>query len=197
MPSKLQKLIFSSAVFAVALAGCLPSRRGEYHVAQAVSVDEPSDEADRFWLTIQDTLRRHDFTLDRVDRPSGVISTLPEGSQHYFEFWRRDVNTREDFWEATLNPLRRRAEVTVTRSDDGRWSEVSVAVYKQRLSAPDRQFNSTGAAYQYFGESLPSTTGAASVTAAQDRWIDQGRDPAMEELLLHEILRDAPDAATP
>ena len=67
-----------------------------------------------------------------------------------------------------------------------------MVVHKERLSSLDRQFNSTGAAYQYFGESLPSTTGQSKVTAKDDRWIDCGRDPAMEDYLLRRILTRSP-----
>jgi hypothetical protein len=139
------------------------------------------------WEAAQETLRRHRFHLDQVDRRAGVITTIPEGSQHFFEFWRHDVQTGPDFWEATLNPIRRRAEVRVSRADDGTWTQLAVVVHKQRLSSPDRQFNSTGAVYQFFGANLPATTGEPRVTVEDDRWLDLGRDPAMEEYLLRAI----------
>ena len=66
-----------------------------------------------------------------------------------------------------------------------------MVVHKERLSSPDRQFNSTGAVYQYFGESLPSTTGLERVTAEHDTWLDIGRDLAMEEYLLRGLLQRA------
>ena len=116
---------------------------------------------------------------------------MPETSQHFFEFWRHDVETRRDSWEASLNPIRRWVEVTVARGNDETWAGLSVVVHKERLSSPDRQFNSTGAAYQYFGDNLPSTTGLARVTAEDDRWLDLGRDPAMEDYLLRIILGGA------
>ena len=116
---------------------------------------------------------------------------MPETSQHFFEFWRHDVETGHDSWEASLNPIRRWVEVAVTRGNDQTWAELSVVVHKERLSSPDRQFNSTGAAYQYFGDNLPSTTGLARVTAEDDRWLDVGRDPAMEDHLLRVILGGA------
>lgn len=168
--------------------GCFSPRRGEYQSSHPVSVTEPSEQAEQLWEAVQETLRRSRFQLDRIDRPAGVITTLPEASQHFFEFWRHDVDTSKDAWEATLNPMRRRVEVSLTRADDGPWTQLAVVVRKERLSSPDRQFNSSGAAYQYFGESLPSTTGSSRVTAKEDRWLDCGRDPAMEDFLLRRIL---------
>jgi len=169
--------------------GCVSPRRGEYQSSRPVSVAEPSEDADQLWEAVQETLRRGRFQIDRVDRPAGIVTTLPEASQHFFEFWRHDVDTQRDAWEATLNSMRRWVEVSLTREGDGPWTQLAVVVHKERLTSPDRQFNSSGAAYQYFGESLPSTTGKAQVGAKDDRWLDCGRDPAMEDYLLRAILR--------
>lgn len=172
--------------------GCASRRRGEYQSARPVSVSEPSEQADLLWEAVQETLRRGRFQIDRVDRVAGVITTMPETSQHFFEFWRHDVDTPRDAWEATLNPMRRWVEVSLTREGDGPWTQLAVVVHKERLTSHDRQFNSSGAAYQYFGESLPSTTGKSKVTAKEDHWLDCGRDPAMEDYLLREILERCP-----
>lgn len=172
--------------------GCFSPRRGGYQSSHPVSIAEPSEQADQLWEAVQDTLRRGRFQLDRIDRQDGVITTMPEASQHFFEFWRHDVNTSRDAWEATLNPMRRWVEVTLTKTDDGPWTQLAVVVHKERLSSPDRQFNSSGAAYQYFGDSLPSTTGPSRVTAKDDRWLDYGHDAAMEDYLLRKILTRCP-----
>ena len=172
-------------------AGCLGPLRDDYRSSQPVAIGDPSPEADQVWEAVQETLRRHRFQLDRVDRRAGAVTTMPLTSQHLFEFWRHDVDTGPDLWESTLNPLRRWVEVTVARGDDKSWTELTVAVHKERLSSPDRQFNSTGAAYQFFGDNLPSTEGIMRVTAEDDMWLDQGRDPAMEDYLLRDILERA------
>ena len=174
-----------------AASGCGAPQAKDYVSTRQLAIGDRSAEADQLWGSIQDTLRRHSFALDRVDRRAGVVSTMPETSQHFFEFWRHDVETRRDSWEASLNPIRRWVEVSVARGDDETWAGLSVMVHKERLSSPDRQFNSTGAAYQYFGDNLPSTTGLARVTAEDDRWLDVGRDSAMENHLLRVILRGA------
>lgn len=177
--------------------GCLGPRRNDYHSSGPMTVVDPSPQADRIWDSAQEALRQHRFRLDRLDRRAGIITTMPETSQSLVEFWRHDVDTWPDLWEATLNPIRRWVEVIVSRGEDGRWVELEVVVHKERLSSPDRQFNSTGAAYQYFGGNLPSTAGAVEVTPEEDVWLDLGRDPAMEELLLNAIFESAGLGANP
>lgn len=181
-----ESILVPITVLALCSAGCL-------RPFQAHDSDDPpatravaTQDSDCLWEAVQESLRRGGYRLDRVDREAGIVTTMPETSQHFFEVWRRDVNTREDFWEGSLNSIRRWVEVNVSGA-----SEVSVVVHKERLSSLDRQFNSTGAAYQYFGENLPSTTGKVKVTAEDDHWIDRGRDPAMERYVLDAILERA------
>ena len=173
------------------IANCAAPRPASYVSTRLVDPLLVAEGGDRVWSAAQDVLRASRFRLDRVDRRAGVITTMPVTSQSILEFWRHDVATREDLWESTINPLRRWVEIAVRRGSDGRWEELAVVVHKERLSAPDRQFNTTGAAYQYFGDRLPSTTGAAEVSVADDRWLDRGRDPAMEAYLLQAILARA------
>lgn len=171
-------------------SGCGVPARNDYVSACRVAAVPPEAD-DPLWDAAQETLRREGFRPDRVDRRAGLITTLPETSRHFFEFWRRDVITRRDFWEATVNPIRRRVEVSLGTDVGSGERSVSVAVFKQRLSSPDRQFNSTIAAYRYFGDSLPSTTGLARITPENDRWLDMGRDPALEDHLLRKLLQRA------
>jgi hypothetical protein len=168
--------------------GCLGPRRADYQSSAALSAGAEPERTDQLWSAALEVLRGHDLRLDRVDRANGVVTTLPETSQHFYEFWRRDVATREDFWDATLNPLRRWVEVSFAHHDDGAWTGVAVVVHKERMTSPDRQFNCSGAAYEFFGDTLPSTSGIVRVTAEHDHWVGCGTDPAMAERLLREIL---------
>lgn len=189
--------------------GCLPAKREAYRSSAPIGVAFDSPESDRLWNAAREVLRDHRFTLDRVDRRRGVITTMPETSQGIGEFWRSDVATREDLWESTLNAIRRKAtirfvgpasdDLAATGSDSAgtrelpaggdarQWTSIEVVVRKERFASKERQFTSTGAVYQVFGSQLPSITGEP-ITEADDRWVDHGRDPAMEERLVEEIL---------
>lgn len=182
----------------ITLAVCLTFGCHRAHRAEDSKSNDPTQtqmtgfSGDCVWEAAQETLRRQGYKLDRVDREAGVITTLPETSKHFFEFWRHDVDTRADFWEATFIPMRRWIEVTIGSAAHA--SEVNVVVHKEQLSSLDRQFNSSGAALQYFGENLPSTTGKEKITAEDDRWIDRGRDPAMEQYVLAAIRKQLSEA---
>ncbi len=172
--------------------GCLGPRRDDYRSTQPINIANRSDDADRLWSSVRDTLREHRFRLDRVDRRAGVVTTFANTSQQFFEWWRHDVDSWPDYWDATLNPVARRVEVTIAGQDDAAtWRDVSVVVYKERFSAPDRQFNSSTASFDFFSYKLPSTTGIEVISPDDETWIPQGRDAAMEERLLLSILDGA------
>ncbi len=171
--------------------GCGGPRRGDYVSTARISMPADHPAQQQLWEAIAETLREEGFRLDRLDQRAGLVTTFPETSKHFFEFWRHDVDTRQDFWEATINPIRRAAEVSLQPSPGDAAQELTVVVRKEQLSSPDRQFNSTIAAYQIFGNSLPSTTGMARITPEHDYWFDCGRDEAMEDYLRRRILARA------
>lgn len=148
--------------------------------------DAATDEA--LWNAVQDSIRDYRFRIDRVDAIAGVVTSWPETSKQMVEFWRHDAVTLYDMWESTINPIRRWIEVRVEKQPDQAQRLVAVTVHKERLSSPDRQFNNSTAAYRYFGESLPSTTGITRVTPEHDRWLSMGRDPALEARLVDRIV---------
>ncbi len=173
-------------------SGCATNRDRVLNSSHHWPVAESLDTQDRLWAAAKETIRRLGYRLDRVDRRAGVISTLPEMSQQLFEFWRHDVDTPQDLWESAFNPIRRRVDIAMRTSlDEPGQMTLEVIVTKQRISSLDRQFNSTIAAYQFFGSGLPATTGQQQSTQVVDKWIDMGRDPAMEDYLLRQILQRA------
>jgi hypothetical protein len=62
-----------------------------------------------------------------------------------------------------------------------------VTVNKERLSAPERQYNNSAAVLRLYGSDLPGEGGEARLTRKDDYWIDEGRDGAMERWILRRI----------
>ncbi|HUU82610.1 MAG TPA: hypothetical protein VM243_03805 [Phycisphaerae bacterium] len=165
-------------------------------MSQGVQLADETD-FDVLWESCQEVLRRHHFRLDRVDRRGGTITTFPETSQNLFEFWRHDVDTAYDLWESTLRTVCRRAIVQVDRDEGSGQGLFTVTVYRQTFATPERQFNNSAATLRVFGETLPGVAGEPLLTRADDYWIDDGRDGAMENRLVERILRRAGMPPTP
>jgi len=137
--------------------------------------------------TCLDVLRDYRFKLDRVDRRLGVITTLPTTSQQVFEFWRDDVNTTYDLMEATLLTIRRRVEIQLHGEGDPSRRTLVVNVYREKFSTPDRQYNTSSAAFRVFSRTLPSTEGETIVPERDNVWFPAGRDGMLERRLIEEI----------
>ncbi len=135
-----------------------------------------------------DVLRKHRFRLDQTDLRTGRITTYHVGSRHFFEFWRQDVATAYDAWEATLTSIRRRAAVEIRSAPAGAGCRVAVTVEKQRFSTPERQVTNSAAAAHYLGRTLPTFATGKPLQPQDSYWIDLGRDPEMERILRKEIL---------
>jgi hypothetical protein len=166
--------------------GCEPAPQPVELTRQQLEF-ESIEEYDGFFDGCVETLRLSGFELDRIDRRDGIITTFPVTSKHFFEFWRRDVDTRHDWFEASLLPLRRKVEVNLDRPEGGISGTLVVKVTRERLSAPDRQYNTSGAAFLVFSQGLPATTGKPIVPSRDEYWIADGRDGAMEARLLREM----------
>jgi hypothetical protein len=155
---------------------------------QAFVMADPA-QLDELWDTCQTVLRRSRFRLDRVDRRSGTITTFPVTSMQFFEFWRHDVNSAYHLADASMHTVRRRAAIELEPADtDPLTVAVYVTVNVERLSAPERQFNNSAMALRFFGNELPGAGGQKQLRRADDYWVEQGRDAAMEGYLLGEIV---------
>ncbi len=168
------------------IVGCTPVQRDGDPMMQDFAVADQS-ELNELLETCENVLRDQGFRIDRVDRRAGVLTTHPETSKHFFEVWRKDVATGYDLWESSLNTIRRTVEIQTEPDLVKGETHMTVTVKRERLSAPDRQFNNSIAAFQFYGDTLPSATTGERVTSADVEWIEDGRDLVMEELLINKI----------
>ncbi len=136
----------------------------------------------RLWESCLDVLRAQRFRIDREDLRAGVITTFPETSQQFFEFWRHDVDTAYDFAEASLRTVRRRVTVQLTPAVQPGTYELTVTVDKERMHLPERQVTNAAAALRIFGTGLPSTAGLP-VGKEPATWTFESRDYALEQRL--------------
>ncbi len=156
---------------------------------QATLLAASDDDFRGLWEACQGVLRRHRFEIDRKDLRAGLITTFPQTSQHFLEFWRHDVDTPFDLAESSVSTVRRSVTVQISKPQaDGEYV-VDVTVNKERLHAVERQINNTAAALRVFSADLPTTAGRKFDPATDMTWAPTGRDAAMEQRLLDLIRR--------
>ena len=182
-----QMLVDTAVLGLVFCAGCAaPARTGAPLAHTFATTDK--GQCEWLWEASQSVLRENRFVLDRVDRRAGVISTHPETSQQFFEFWRHDVDVPYDSWEATLRTVRRSVRIDVESDVEAGTSKLTIAVRRERFATPERQFNNSIAAFRAFGDELPEVQTGRPVTTADNYWIADGRDLNMERYLLDKII---------
>jgi len=145
--------------------------------------------ADALWQAAQAVLRDRGFRFAQCNARQRRITTFPVVSGHFFEFWRHDVANLAGAVEASIQHVRRYVEVSI--NPDGSGHPLDVRVFKQRFSAPERQFNSSASAYHIFSEQLPAARTGARIRANDETWIDAGRDRDLERVLTNEIISTA------
>lgn len=178
--------LFAAAAFGLA-AGCHQPAQPEYQTAAVVSVPD-EQQLDRLWNACTDVLRRYELRPDREDRRAGVITTAAVTSAHWFEFWRQDVVSASAWAESNLATMRRAATVRIDPAERPDEYVLAVRVDVERLSTPERQVTSAAGGLQIFGTKLPTASGELVKDASADRWIAQGRDAALELVLLSRII---------
>lgn len=178
-------------IAAFAAAACLgchePGAPAGPTVARVTAADE--QEFDRLWDSTADVLRAHNLWPDRQDRLSRVITTFPDTSPQYWEFWRPFPTSDFARLEANIGTVRRQAEVRFAATAQANEYDLSVRVDVERYCLAERQATDAASAFQLFGAKLPTAEGRAEPGQADAYWLPIGRDGQMESALLDRILR--------
>jgi hypothetical protein len=152
----------------------------------------PGTDFQRVWETIVDVVDDY-FRIEREEPvrlagnvlTEGRLDTFPEVSSTVLEPWRRDTASSYDKTEATLQTMRRRAQVRVMPAEGGFW--VDLAVYKELEDMLQPEQATAGRA------TFPTeSTQIRIISAVGDQemhqgWIPKGRDPNLEQLMLCQL----------
>lgn len=153
---------------------------------------------DFFWDTLVDAIDDH-YHIEREDRvrlintPQGP--TLTEGRIDTFylsastlvEPWAYDTVTFYDKLEATFQSIRKKAVVHVTPTEQGGFL-VEVAVYKELEDLMQPMNSPAGTATLRHDTSQQHVRQAITAQPEVSGWIPQGRDPALEQRIIHTLL---------
>jgi hypothetical protein len=207
-------LVTAATAVAIALgwlSGCItgPSNPAATQPATAVDVatsqptywlNQPGvaevhgNDFNTLWESAKDTVRAYQFTFDRQDFRSGVLTTAPEISKQIFEVWRDDAGTAYDAWAATMGAIRRTIRFEVARNSDNTFTLVP-KVLVERQSIFERRV--TDVSQYRFAFAGPGRVQPARTVVTLDPetyqdvpvkyWYSIGRDAAMERELAEKV----------
>jgi hypothetical protein len=116
----------------------------------------------------------------------GRIETAPLDGATVLEPHRKDSVGSFNRWESTFQSIRRRATVRVIPDPNGYLVEVIVMKELEDLAKPEK--GTVGPASFYSDQTLPShRLEEYTRTHTSPRWIQLGRDPALEQRILMDI----------
>lgn len=147
----------------------------------------PAAEQKPAMTAAEDVLAKMHFTIDKSDAEYGFIRTRPLRAGQSFEFWRKDNVGEFNSAEANLHTIRRTAEMNFNKQDGQLCIECVTRV--ERLSMPERETVSTSSAAGLFTKSGGKTQRLKLYPDQQEqmRWIDLGRDNALETEILRQL----------
>jgi hypothetical protein len=163
-----------------------------YWLARPPSATADSEDFASLWRACRRAAIASSFTIDRVDFRGGLMTTLPQVSRQFFEFWRNDVATPRDVIESSLDTIRRTVHFEVRKRDDGRF-EAAPKVVVERFSLAERRITTVARFAEIF--TVEQTEG----NRARDRyggdlpdmyWYATGRDTALEKRLADSVRHD-------
>ncbi|NQT15599.1 MAG: hypothetical protein HQ582_22775 [Planctomycetes bacterium] len=145
------------------------------------------------WETVADVV--DDYFTIREEEPvrlaedvliEGRLDTFPTVGSTLFEPWRGDSVGPYDKLESTLQSMRRYATVRVIPAQGGYL--VDVAVFKELEDLAQPVHASAGAATFRYDTSLTRVVNPVGEQGTGAGWIDKGRDRALEQRIIGEVL---------
>lgn len=183
----LRTMLLALALVAMTMgSGCaLWGHRQSSGVAVANPFFIASSNQEVVWERVVDVLHDYRFEIARENRLDGVIETDYKVGSSCLEPWHTETVGFENRLESTLQSIRRRATVSLVPAEGGYL--VQVEVFQEIEDVPGGGNNSPGGAT--FQESAPLQRDLELVVGqtAPSGWIPQGRDPALEQDMLHRL----------
>ena len=184
---KLRPVVFLTCIAILPLAGC-GEPRGEVALRPVCA---PIAEKLPLMQTAEEVLADMYFAVDKADPNTGLIRTRPLTGAQCFEFWRSDNIHASDTIEASIQTIRRVAEVAF--SDQGGRLCLTCTVKTYRLNMPEHEVSSSGRAYTMFTRSNAALQRIElnPEQKAGMAWADLGEDKDLAAEILRRIEKRA------
>ncbi len=138
------------------------------------------------WEKTVDAIHDFKFPILRESKLDGVIETDYVVGSGIFEPWNRDSVGWDNRLESTVQPIRRKALITLRPGQNG-GHFVSVEVFKEHEDLRAPAANTTGGATFSVNQPLQRDLNLVVGQAAPSGWIALGRDYALEQAMLKRI----------
>ena len=184
MTTTRQNRCLSVLVVMAFLLGCAQNPSRESGLSQIVC---PATGPAQAFAAAQLAVKSMYFVIDEADLQTGYIKTLPLSGAQGFELWRSDSAGMFNAIEASLQSIRRTAELQITAQDKD--IHINCVVTTQRLNMPGRQASSSSQAYRIHSDSSRDIQ-RLKLTPAQERnmvWTDLGPDQRLAQRILDRI----------
>ncbi|MBI3836792.1 MAG: hypothetical protein HY288_02510 [Planctomycetia bacterium] len=155
----------------------------------------PVMDRDLLWEQVADVVDDY-FKIQKEDRvrlvgdllTEGLLTTYPRNGSTIFEPWNGDSSTPYERLESTLQSIRRTAVVRVIPAEAGFLIEVQVLKELENVPQPETgTVSQTNSAALRNDNSLQRVTNPVGGQQPALGWIGQGRDVALEQLILAQI----------
>ncbi len=195
----MRRLLLITLILSVSSLGCAVDRsltdpgwqtQNVFHENPAFL---PATDHEFVWETVVDVVDDY-FRIEREEpvrllgqEPTqGRLDTFPTVGSTIFEPWHRDSASSYEKLESTLQSIRRRAVVRVIPAEGGYL--VDVAVYKELEDALEPEGASAGKATFRYDSSLTRVVNPVGAQEINDGWIPKGRDAALEQRILGQLI---------
>jgi hypothetical protein len=189
---------------ALLLAGCAPKPQGSsrdlgpesaeprYWLNQPPVALVVHDDFNQLWNACRAATRARSFTVDRSDLRAGLLTSFPQVSKQFFEFWRNDAGTLPAVLESSLATVRRTVRFEVRRREDGEYEAVP-KVLVERYSQSERRVTSVARYAEIF--TIENVEGSRTrdklgADLPEAYWYAVGRDTALELQIANDIRSD-------
>ncbi|HEX8342982.1 MAG TPA: hypothetical protein VF624_18920 [Tepidisphaeraceae bacterium] len=158
-----------------------------YWLAKPAVDSVSGEDFDALWDASARVARDLLFQLDRQDRRSGMLTTLPMVSAQFFEPWRRELQDAAELRKSSVATLRRTLHFTIDRAGSG--YVVTPRVIVERQAIRERRVSGQLTRTYFRADSTGTISGSRAADAGQtipdSYWYAVGRDEALE----HELAR--------
>ena len=126
------------------------------------------------------------FEVSYANRYDGRIETFPRISPGIGQPWKEGSPGCYQRLEATLQSIRRRANILIQPADDGGFF-VQVTVYKELEDLPKPTVQSAGAATFRSDNTVERQYEVIDATIVDSKWVPLGRDTCLEQIILQRL----------